>query len=246
MLVAFNFSKTKETSKLGILLINKGFINEVELEQALTYQSQKNLKLGESLIKLGFIESKQLNKVLSRQRWARSLVAGVVMIASPMCPVLASEGGSDFQYTANSGSQAKGVDDFSVSHLDYSAQDKFVLGIKHRVSFRSGLELGLGNPSYMMNENHFNQVQQNDYIPQISIFTSKKQRTKSTSSFWNGKQVYRFDRYKNTIPAVYRLTLKGYSLFEKDDKTSEVFGFDRVKGISHKGFELMFSITKQF
>jgi hypothetical protein len=41
------------------------------------------------------------------------------------------------------------------------------------------------------------------------------------------------------------LTLKGYSLFEQDDKTVETFGFKQTES-PYKSFELMFSVTKHF
>jgi len=241
--VALNFGKTKETSRLGTLLVDKGFISDVQLEEALTYQKKKHLKLGEALIELGLIESKQLDKVLCRQRWARSLVAGVMMIASPICPVMASESGNDFQYTANSAASANGGKFFD-QELQHTPKDKFVLGLKHKVSFGSGIEFGLGQANEMNNA-RFNRASDNNYIPQISLFTSNKHRVKSSNLNFGSKMSNRFDRYKNTIPAVYRLTLKGYSLFEQDDKTTETFGFHKVD-TPYKSFELMFSVTKQF
>ena len=240
--MALNFGKTKETSRLGALLVDRGIVSEEQLEQALTYQKVKHLKLGEALINLGFIESKQLEKVLCRQRWARSLVAGVMMIASPICPVLASESGDDFQYSATSAASTS--DSFSDQSQQNIAQDKFVLGLTHKVSFGSGIEFGLGQANEI-NNSRFNRSSDNNYIPQISLFTSNKHQVKNRTLNFGSKLSSRFDRYKNTAPAVYRLTLKGYALFEQDDKTSEAFGFNKVD-TPYKSFELMFSVTKQF
>jgi hypothetical protein len=241
--VALYFGKTKETSRLGTLLVNKGAISDEQLEQALTYQQGKDLKLGEALIELGLIELKQLDKALCRQRWSRSLVASVMMIATPVCPVLASENSDDTQFNASS-TVSITSDNYFQHNQTNEPKDKFLLGLAHKVSFSSGIEIGLGQANEMNNA-RFNRTAENNYIPQITLFTSTNQIVNQSYLGSGEKSLNRFDRSKNTSPAVYRLTLKGYALFEQDDKTVETFGFKRID-TPYKSFELMFSVTKQF
>lgn len=54
--------------KLGELLIEEGFINETQLNQALSESKKQEMPLGSALYKLGFITLKQLKATLQRQQ----------------------------------------------------------------------------------------------------------------------------------------------------------------------------------
>ena len=85
--------KIQQHSRLGNLLIRKGWLSSEQLEQALVYQRKTEKKLGESLIELGFINQAQLNKALTKQSWSRSTIAGVVMAASQIFITACGGGG---------------------------------------------------------------------------------------------------------------------------------------------------------
>lgn len=85
--------RIQQHSRLGNLLIRKGWLTSEQLEQALLYQRKKDLKLGESLIQLGFVKQSQINKALTRQNWTRSTFAGVIMAASQIFITACGGGG---------------------------------------------------------------------------------------------------------------------------------------------------------
>ena len=238
-------TKLKRSSRIGRLVIDKGWINQTQLEQALAHQAANQCRLGESLVALEMLTQRQLNKALCKQKWVRSFIAGMVMVTSPICPVLAGEDNETLQFVSQSGSQWKdngGLDfdqDSIETQPDFSHHSKFELGISHQFSNSAGIEFGVATPS-----NAFTQDDDKNYVPQITFFTTGKKITpKPNTNFVKSKK---HNRYKNTIPAVYRLTLKGYSIYETSDNKSKFLEFDKVKGSPYKKYELMFSVTKRF
>ena len=87
----------------------------------------------------------------------------------------------------------------------------------------------------------------NDYgvTPEISLFSSESPSSANLAVNSNVKSV-RFDRYKNTIPAIYRLTLKGYSVMEHSNNKTDVWTLNKVKNKAYRKPEIMFSVTKRF
>ena len=83
-----------QQSRLGNVLIEKGWISQEQLGEALVYQHQRETKLGEALIELGFINQSQLSQALKRQSWSRSTVAGLLLAASQMFIAACSSDGS--------------------------------------------------------------------------------------------------------------------------------------------------------
>ena len=63
---------------IGELLVQKEFISQVHLNQALAIQRHTSLKLGEILIQQGLISPQQLQQVLNEQRW-RNLVTALLL-----------------------------------------------------------------------------------------------------------------------------------------------------------------------
>ena len=76
-------------SRLGRLLVNRGYISEAQLDQALQLQVSENMMLGEVLIKQGWISEKELNRTLKHQSRYRYTAAFVALAAAPFQPMLA-------------------------------------------------------------------------------------------------------------------------------------------------------------
>ncbi len=240
----FELYQSKQSSRLGSLLLNKRVINSSQLEQALTYQLSHNIKLGESLIALGFIKASTLKLILSKQRLMRSLVAGLMIVASPFTTVMANESDNDIGLSKSSDFQVdKNQLNFD-EQFNYRPVSDFSLGIKYKISDKSGIVFGLGNAS--PNTIILSGIYKNALVPQISIYSTEKKK-KSGLNFMNSDDKNpRFDRYKDTTPLVYSLTLKGYSLFEQSDSKTKVFQLNRIKDLNNRNFELMFSVSKHF
>lgn len=243
-------SKLQQSSRLGRLVVMKGWITAEQLDVALKHQIENKCRLGESLVNLELLSEKQLNKVLCKQKWVRSFIAGVVMVTSPICPVLASEGTSTLQFTMQSDTglqdtESKFTAKINAEQLEFSNKDRFHAGISHSFSSLGGVEFGVSKMLLASELFRSGEV----YVPQITLFASHRNSRKlDFNSDWHYRfnEKNRSDRYKNTIPAVYRLSLKGYSVFEKSDKIAKFWSFDKMKGQPYKKYEIMFSVTKRF
>ncbi len=233
---------SQKNSRLGKLLLDRGWVDQKQLSQALEYQAQHQCRLGESLLALGLINQKQLNKVLCRQRWLRSFIAGIVMISTPVCPVLANEKPQKIKFTAQAIDHSdKKLFPRKTFNPKLSLHDPSQLEIQHNLTQKYGVEFAFGQVEFDY------QVPSNEiFYSQISLFRSRPVEELSLSSLKNKKKHQRFDRYKNTIPTVYRLTLKGYSIFEQSEDKMHFWRMDKVKDSPYKKYELMFSVTKQF
>ncbi len=76
-------------SRLGRLLINRGYITEAQLDEALLLQASQKMMLGEVLIQKGWISQKELNRTLKHQSRYRYTAAFVALVAAPFQPMLA-------------------------------------------------------------------------------------------------------------------------------------------------------------
>lgn len=81
-------SQQVEKSRLGRLLVNRGYISEVQLEQALTQQRASGQRLGEVLIAAGWVKDRDIERALNRQRRYRYAAAAVAAVVAPLQPVL--------------------------------------------------------------------------------------------------------------------------------------------------------------
>ncbi|TQV82986.1 hypothetical protein [Aliikangiella coralliicola] len=87
------------------------------------------------------------------------------------------------------------------------------------------------------------------FRPEISLFTTAKSAKSvhlSNGHSLAARSFGKSNRYKNTIPAVYRLTLKGYSIVEYSNYKTDTWTFNKVKDSALKKPQIMFSVTKQF
>lgn len=78
-----------DRSRLGRLLVNRGLLSELQLEQALALQSHEGRRLGEVLIEQGFITERELQRVLKHQQRYRYAAAFVAMAVAPLQPMVA-------------------------------------------------------------------------------------------------------------------------------------------------------------
>ncbi len=78
----------QEKSRLGRLLINRGYLSESQLEEGLRLQRETGQRLGEVLIQAGWLTEKELHRVLKHQSRYRNAAAFVTMVALPFQPVV--------------------------------------------------------------------------------------------------------------------------------------------------------------
>ncbi len=95
----FNANQHLEKSRLGRLLVNRGYVTESQLEMALVEQRQTGRKLGEVLIAQGLISERNLSRTLRHQTRYRYAAAFVAMAVAPLQPAFAL-GANPVQQTA--------------------------------------------------------------------------------------------------------------------------------------------------
>jgi len=76
-------------SRLGRLLVNRGYITEDQLTEALKLQAAGNGLLGEVLIGKGYISEKDLSRTLKHQTRYRYTAAFVALATAPFQPMVA-------------------------------------------------------------------------------------------------------------------------------------------------------------
>tara|TARA_R110001599_G_scaffold15488_4_gene64691 strand:+ start:2888 stop:3685 length:798 start_codon:yes stop_codon:yes gene_type:complete len=77
-------------SRLGRLLINRGYITEQQLDEALILQASQKMMLGEVLLAQGWITEKDLQRTLKHQSRYRYTAAFIALAAAPFQPMLAA------------------------------------------------------------------------------------------------------------------------------------------------------------
>ncbi|MGO1462950.1 MAG: pilus assembly protein PilB [Marinobacter sp.] len=78
----------EEKSRLGRLLVNRGYLSEGQLEEGLRVQRERGTRLGEVFIAAGWITEKELGRVLKHQSRYRNAAAMVTMAALPFQPLV--------------------------------------------------------------------------------------------------------------------------------------------------------------
>lgn len=76
-------------SRLGRLLVNRGYISESQLDEALKLQASQGCLLGEVLLEQGWITKKELSRTLNHQKRYRFAAAMVTMATAPLQPMMA-------------------------------------------------------------------------------------------------------------------------------------------------------------
>lgn len=78
----------EEKSRLGRLLINRGYLSEGQLNEGLRLQRETGQRLGEVFIQAGWISEKELYRVLKHQSRYRNAAALVTMVTLPFQPLV--------------------------------------------------------------------------------------------------------------------------------------------------------------
>ena len=99
--------------------------------------------------------------------------------------------------------------------------------------------------TYYSTSNNTDRQSRLEFRPEISLFTSEKSSNIDLHRL-NNAQKGKSNRYKNTIPAIFRLTLKGYSIMEYSNNVTQTWSLDKVKNKAISKPTIMFSYTKQF
>ncbi len=78
-----------DKSRLGRLLVNRGYITEVQLQQALEQQRQSGERLGEVVVAAGWVTQRELNRTLKHQSRYRYAAAVAALVVAPLQPITA-------------------------------------------------------------------------------------------------------------------------------------------------------------
>ena len=78
----------QEKSRLGRLLVSRGYLTEAQLETALQTQRSTQVRLGELLVSSGTISQRDLDRVLRHQSRYRRAAAFIAMVAVPLQPAI--------------------------------------------------------------------------------------------------------------------------------------------------------------
>jgi len=78
----------EEKSRLGRLLVGRGYLSEAQLEEGLRLQRKSGERLGEVFIQAGWISEKELRRVLKHQSRYRNAAALVAVVALPLQPLV--------------------------------------------------------------------------------------------------------------------------------------------------------------
>ncbi|MBW7469656.1 pilus assembly protein PilB [Marinobacter sp. F4218] len=78
----------EEKSRLGRLLISRGYLSEEQLEDGLRVQRETGQRLGEVFIQSGWLTEKELHRVLKHQSRYRNAAALVTVVTLPFQPLV--------------------------------------------------------------------------------------------------------------------------------------------------------------
>lgn len=85
----------EEKSRLGRLLVNRGYLTEDQLEEGLRLQRESGIRLGEVFVAAGWVTERELNRVLKHQSRYRNAAAMVTMVALPFQPLVTFAASND-------------------------------------------------------------------------------------------------------------------------------------------------------
>lgn len=96
----------EEKSRLGRLLVNRGYLSDAQVTEGLRLQGETGQRLGEVLVQAGWITEKELFRVLRHQSRYRNAAAVVTMVVLPFQPLVsfaASQSAGATQIGADAG-----------------------------------------------------------------------------------------------------------------------------------------------
>ncbi|WP_297794603.1 pilus assembly protein PilB [uncultured Marinobacter sp.] len=83
----------EEKSRLGRLLVNRGYLSSQQLEEGLRLQRETGQRLGEALIQAGWITERELFRVLKQQSRYRNAAALFTVVTLPLQPLVSFAAG---------------------------------------------------------------------------------------------------------------------------------------------------------
>ena len=89
-----------EKSRLGRLLINRGYLSGNQLEEGLRLQRETGQRLGEVFVQSGWITERDLQRVLRHQTRYRHAAALVTMVVLPFQPMVSFASGGQTNESA--------------------------------------------------------------------------------------------------------------------------------------------------
>lgn len=78
----------QEKSRLGRLLVGRGYLSEAQLDEGLLLQRETGQRLGEVFVQSGWITERELYRVLKHQARYRNAAAFVAMVTLPFQPLV--------------------------------------------------------------------------------------------------------------------------------------------------------------
>lgn len=84
----------EEKSRLGRLLVNRGYLSDSQLEEGLKLQRESGKRLGEVFVQAGWITERELHRVLKHQSRYRNAAALVTMVVLPFQPMISFASGN--------------------------------------------------------------------------------------------------------------------------------------------------------
>lgn len=124
-------TKTKQLdkSRLGRLLVNRGYISEQQLDEALSHQRSTGQKLGEVLVCQGLISERDLERTLKHQKRYRYTAAFVAMVVTPLQPAIAFAATTQTSSASTDAVAAEQLDAFKSKSGLKSLDDDLLAGV---------------------------------------------------------------------------------------------------------------------
>ena len=105
-------TKQLDKSRLGRLLVNRGYITEQQLDGALAQQRETDQRLGEVLVCQGLLTERDLERTLKHQKRYRYTAAFVALVVAPLQPIAAFAATSQVAHASTDATAAEQINAF--------------------------------------------------------------------------------------------------------------------------------------
>jgi len=122
-------TKQLDKSRLGRLLVNRGYISEQQLENALTQQRTTGQRLGEVLVCQGLLTERDLERTLKHQKRYRYTAAFVALVVAPLQPIAAFAATTQIANASSDATAAEQVNAFKSKTGLRSLDDNEMAGV---------------------------------------------------------------------------------------------------------------------
>lgn len=116
-------NKAAAKSRLGLMLLHKGFISQHQLDEALKEQAKTGKRIGEIFVEWEMLSERQLRRALKKQSRYRLIAAFIAMMLGPIS--FGAFAGSTSTQSANEHSQSLSVNHYkglqSLDDMDLAA-----------------------------------------------------------------------------------------------------------------------------